>query len=135
MTAFFWGKPRLSIEDKLSIAMHKLGEVEAENARLKEQIASMQSSAGRALSGKARDRYRVMVEKKTAELREGLAHPSDRALSASQTAPIVAAHTGDDPLRERICTCHPDYRPSVCQHRYALSECINSATSCWSAWA
>ena len=23
----------------------------------------------------------------------------------------------------RSCTCHPDERPPVCQHRYAFSEC------------
>lgn len=24
---------------------------------------------------------------------------------------------------QRPCTCHPDYRPPVCQRRYAASEC------------
>lgn len=29
-------------------------------------------------------------------------------------------------IREKPCTCHPDDRPDVCQHKYALADCQKS---------
>lgn len=32
-------------------------------------------------------------------------------------------------MDERVCTCHPDDRPPVCQHRYGARECQDAYRS------
>jgi hypothetical protein len=61
----------------------------------------------------------------------GRARPSDIEIEAASHIRSLTSELATVKKRlesaegERGCTCHPDERPPVCQHKYALTDCLN----------